>query len=333
MSVIRNVLPNPSAEVNTTGWEGIYGTLSRVENGPLADARGAWMLQASAGGANTSLVIRTAGAASARFPATPGQWVAARAQAAGVDMRVRAVIVFLSSAGTGVGTMLGPLVTVGAGAPVIHAAQAPATAVTYRVEWQASPVAGGTVTAGATFALDAAMVAASWTEDEARAAVASYADGDSRGWAWEGTPHASASRGPSDPYRPEAEVWRLGQRVAWIDQLDGFEEEATSGSRVQVSPLAGSARTTTVVRPAGTSRGTLTMRFFHELGDGRPGERAAALMDALATGAPFQLRIYPWIPGLATVDAVPTGAIRRRLLHARAGVWEVECDFETESAA
>lgn len=335
MTIVRNILPRPQLD-DTTGMLATGGTLAvAVVSTQWPFENGAKMVLQTSTGAATSMLAYWQLTGGDRFPVAEGYTVAFRTWfATDTGMRVRVGIQFYDGAGASLPGSVGPYATgrFYNGGTVEHSAVAPAGAATARFYVASDLSAGGTLTAGLRTWFDRACAYVEWRGDAVAAALAAgYLDGDRPGWIWEGERFASPSRGPLELYLPDAELLRSGVRVAWLDSIDGWEEEHRSLSTVQTSPTpAVGGRVTVHVMPAGNYTGTLTVHLSRILGDGDPGDRARALVNQLRTGAPILLRWYNSRPGLGgDVDLVPVGAIRARPARlSAAGAWTVEFDFE-----
>lgn len=159
-----------------------------------------------------------------------------------------------------------------------------------------------------------------------------FRDGATTGWAWEGSPHTSASFGPLEPYSPDGVLDVGGQRLDWLDAIADLEETAESHSAVLTTLNTTGVRHHVSVRPAGPATGRLTLHFIRELGTGDPGARAQVVANSLLSGAVHRLTYAADLSGATAFDFVPTGAVTRRLeketaYRKRQAVWTVEVDY------
>lgn len=320
--IIRNLAPNPSIEVDTSGWTAWTGagTVTRLAASSLAADANCWVRVQSVASQGTF------GFQTTPIPVTPGPLsvgVMLRSNVADSYGRIR--FHFRNAAGALLGGyQFGPVVYVPAAgfARATGTVTAPAGTVDVLLVFQVVSSVGATITvpSGSTLDADALMVTPlDWVPD--------FKDGSDPGWVWEGAADASASRGPEQPYFAEAEVWANGSRVASLDLVDGLTESAESMSRVQVSPFLNSNRSTVHVAPSDAGTGTLTARFVVETGEGMPGERARSLMQALRTGAPMEVRFNHYEPGLSNFAFVPTGVVSRTYERDAQHVWSVTADY------
>lgn len=207
----RNLVTNPSFEVDTSGWTGGGGVLSRYSGasppwwpGHPEVSRGGYSALVTADG--TSPYLTLAQSAGAQFPVTPGKWVGVTAlvatDALGTHV-ARGARVDVALYGTGATQYAAS----GAfeqsvfytGRRVVYAFQVPATVAGGRVRVQAfSGSTGISLASGQRMWADAIMTAEADTEAEALAAVQTYIDGATLDappftYEWEGAANASAS--------------------------------------------------------------------------------------------------------------------------------------------
>lgn len=330
--IVRNAIRNPSFETGTHNWSALYGTLGRYGwNTSWVNAAPAWLGLATSDGTQPFLYLRTALGADDRIAVAGGQWVGARTwYATDSGMSVLLRLQFYDAAGSlvlAVGTDYAP----GAFYPGnFHrlTTQAPAGSVSFGLDvigtW------GSTMPAGKRLWVDAVQATVADTKDAAQWAVETgYHDGDSLGWAWEGTPHASTSFGPAEPYTPEAEVVTVTEfgetALDWLDLVSGYETESESGVTVTPLRLGGSNTYHVTKAPAGPRTGRMVVRYLRELATGTTTWRSAVLEDALRSGD--QLR-FAFDLGLAPLTVYATGGIARRREPGTAGqVWTVEFDY------
>lgn len=333
MTIVRNLHTNPSAEVSLAGWTALGGALARVPFDNMKGQQGAQVVQCTADASATRMFVRTLS-----IPATAGLWVAPRVWVASDGLWVTLQVFAKAANGTVLtSTTSGYDQTTGwYEGDVLRtpALNLPAGTTHLDIEVVARNAADTPVTGR--LWVDGWNVAAAATEDAARLGqAAGYLAGDTPGWAWDGTPHASASRGPTLPYSHDGELRdTAGKRLAWLDLIAGYE--ATSESRMAVQTSLGTfPKQFARGGNAGPRVGTLRIHFTRELADGTPAGRSLAVEQLLRQGVARQL-VVNMDPGVGPTDFTfyPTGRIVRRLEHATAGrgpaaraVWTVECEF------
>lgn len=188
-AVRRNLVTNPSAEVNVTdgGWSTLGGTTSRdVTSGPYPAGLAGFLVSAGAAG-NAS--IRHVGS---RAPAAPGEvWAAAASFRPLAGTRtVRVYLDFYDAAGVRIGLHVGPDASAPVGAytrPIRTGVVAPAGTVSVQIIAEFVALAAESMSIDALWLGKVAAVGA---------APPAYFDGDTPGARWEGAPHASISRLP-----------------------------------------------------------------------------------------------------------------------------------------
>lgn len=153
-------------------------------------------------------------------------------------------------------------------------------------------------------------IAVAPTEADALDAVATYRDGNTPGWAWDGAPGVSTSRGPAEPYAPEAQLSGGGARAAWLDVVTELETRAEAATVVH-APLVGGIAPHYTVRAAGPRTTTLRLVFGRELADGTPAQRSRAAELALAAGGVHRIEYLVGELASSWLDVVPTGALVR----------------------
>lgn len=338
MSIIRNVYPDPSFEnTGSPAWTARSGTYATTEAYPLMQGRvGARVGEATttAGNSHNALYLES----TATVYISAGQWAAARIWIASEpDVLTYLRLVFQDLAGVEVARATSTVAAAGfyQGRYVDLVTQAPATARRVQVVIGAYR-SGENMRLNDNLWADQLALSVEWLRPAAEQGIASgYHDGDSPGWVWEGTPHASASRGPAAPYSHDGELRdTAGKRLAWLDLIAGYE--ATSESRMAVQTSLGTfPKQFARGGNAGPRVGTLRIHFTRELADGTPAGRSLAVEQLLRQGVARQL-VVNMDPGVGPTDFAfyPTGRIVRRLEHATGArgpaaraVWTVECEF------
>lgn len=177
---ITNLITTPSFEVDTAGWSGINGTLSRVTTvSRFGSAAARYESDTSTTG--TRYADHDAGAS-----VTEGQTYTSSGYALGGSTftHVRLDISWRDAADSQISVSLGTEVSLSSTwQRVSNTATAPAGAVTAQTRFVLTPDPGSTA---AHAFVDAAML----TEG---GQLLGYGDGDTPGWHWTGTPHASTS--------------------------------------------------------------------------------------------------------------------------------------------
>ncbi len=244
----KNLVLNPSFEVNTTGWTGINATLGRAATAAhglislsiAASAAGAAGARTASGTGGMPVTGNTAYAVQAKFraPATPRNCTVA--------------ITWVDSAGADISTATSPAVSdvLDAFTKVTHSATSPANAVYAYI----------TVTV-----LDAAASEVHWVDGamfEKGSVASPYGDGSTPGWDWTGTANLSASGpvvgvakgngltgdgSPSSPLAVAGDAARfiavstngVGLSDAGLNRLVRVFADATARGNANPAPVAG----------------------------------------------------------------------------------------------
>lgn len=277
-----NLIPNPSFEVDTSGWLPTAATLSRSLASQFPWPLGSAALQFTSDG--SSPYASAIQLAADGVPVVPGQWVTYRAwvcsEQASTGVLARLQIIFSGTATTysSGAWESAPFYT---GKMVTLSALVPATATSVRVQAQ---IFSGDVAVNLTSArrgwLDQVIVAVGATRAETESAVTPYFDGsfpwtDLLEFGWEGTPHASAS------FEREWGPAMLSDGVASI-AVPLLTDEHESPSRNRVHALLGDAAPDVTLRPMGARTGTLECYCPTRLD-------ALALLNMHRPGGPFTL--------------------------------------------
>jgi hypothetical protein len=194
-AAVTNAANNPRVGVDTTGWgvtAGTGGTATGARvatGGPLANAptlyRATWTVaptgQAQVNNSSTTTNLATAG--------VPYRFTA-YAKASWAGAKLQALIGWYNGASF-VGTSGATVVTTTAGAWTLLEATGTAPAGTTRGQLSVLVLTAGTLPA----ASDTLDVSAMLWHDNTATITPGYYDGDSAGWTWSGTAHASPSSG------------------------------------------------------------------------------------------------------------------------------------------
>lgn len=334
MTLLRNRALNPSGEGDLwLPWTGST-TINRMTSS--ASVTGASYQRATVTDAATNIGIRTAG-----NPVNAGSVIsvmqAGKTNASGSALRMR--LLFRDAANADVGQVFSAWVTSAGGAawrwPILRDVPVPASAVTVEtLIYVVADAGGGPLDPVASQFLDAdALMIVEGSNVTLEPAL--YADGDSLGWAWDGTAHASSSRGPvPGSYAPEARLSVQGlagfELVGYLDQLAGFELEAEGRSIVHRSAVPDANYPVSVShRPAGSDTGSMVARFTTETGEGMPGERALKIYNALKRGGHYSLGLELYLPGWSGFTFAQVGGIRAAREPGISDRWTVEFGIDT----
>ena len=213
-TLVGNLVPNPSIEVNTTGWVVIANcTLARVTSQFYI---GVASLEMTAPGAGDCRAATSAGTSG--FPATGGLTYTgqARFRAATTVRSVGVELRWYDSAGGFISTTFGSTTsdTTSGWTQVTVTTAAPSNAVYGALGLRVLSAAASEV-----HYADAAMV-----EEASTAAI--YGDGTQAGWRWSGTAHQSASLREYVRFSGYIDDWR----VTWPALVSGFATCAVTAS-------------------------------------------------------------------------------------------------------
>lgn len=195
----RNLIPNPSFEVDLSGWTINGATLARTTTYPLMWGglrAGSAIAQADATGSST--IMDMLQDASKSIPVVADQWIAVAALVAtDSGVTVRSQVRFTGAATTTLGSPYVPA-TFYAGTRLVSAFQVPAGATAAQVGIRGYSGSATPLPAGARMWSDAFISATAATEAEALAQVQTYFDGSTapepgRYVAWDGPAHGSSS--------------------------------------------------------------------------------------------------------------------------------------------
>ncbi len=193
-----NLVTNPSFETGTHGWTALgtgwkNGGVNRASRSDTPNQHGSYMGTLVADGTTSRITIMT----SATTPLAPGKWVGVSCWAGTFGDGAR-VMLELSLVGTtteyrNAGIVASPM-TAGGFHQVVHQADADTTGWRVGVA-MFGPADGSNLGDNYSLWVDQVMVIIGDSQAEVEAALATgYADGDTPGWKWDGTPHASTSR-------------------------------------------------------------------------------------------------------------------------------------------
>lgn len=334
MPIVQNLITNPSAETNLDGFSSLGSVpLKRIDETvypKMAGRSGRYLIEGRSDGSSFYTRIQRDDQLVA---VTPGKFVGISAWVATeVGTQALARLSFRDAGNNALPNVVTGHEEAGfyGGRYLSLVAQVPASAVAAWMEVQIVHPLGS----NARLWTDQWMMVETDTLAEGEAALRpGYRDGDTSGWVWDGTPHASTSRGPSQPYDPDMTFTRASSPLAVLeygDIVDTVELRARSRS-VARTTLSGSLYT--LQRKAEAQTGTMTVHFVRELINGTPGARALAFYEVLLSGVELSYIPLADVEAPSRIYALPTGNVELKLhsdtgrSHGRLAAWTVSFDY------